>query len=113
MHEMSLCESILQILETEAVKQNFNVVRKVRLEIGALSHVEPESMTFCFSAVTHGTIAHDAKLEILRPPGEAWCLDCEAKVTIAERFDPCPLCGGHKLQVVGGEELSIKDLEVD
>ncbi|MCG8443603.1 MAG: hydrogenase maturation nickel metallochaperone HypA [Caulobacterales bacterium] len=110
---MSLCESVLAIIEAEAQKQAFQAVRAVRLEIGALSHVEPEAMAFCFEAVTKGTIASGARLEILRPPGQAWCMDCERSVTVGARFDPCPDCGGHKLHVTGGDELRIKDLEVD
>ena len=112
MHEMALCESILQILEDEARKQRFNRVRVVRLEIGGLSHVEPEAMRFCFDAVTNGSLADGAKLEILQPAGLAYCMDCEAQVEIHQRYDPCPKCDGHKLQIVGGDEMKIKDLEV-
>lgn len=112
MHEMSLCESILQILEAESRKQNFSKVNLVRLEIGTLSHVEPEAMKFCFDAVTRGTLADSARLEIIEPPGEAWCMDCEKTVTIAKRYDACPHCEGHKLTVTAGEEMRIKDLEV-
>ena len=112
MHEMSLCESILQILEAEAQKQSFSRVNLVRLEIGTLSHVEPEAMRFCFNAVTRGTLADQASLEILEPPGEAWCMDCEKTVSIAKRYDPCPDCNGHKLTVTAGDEMKIKDLEV-
>lgn len=110
---MSLCESVLDILQTEARRQDFTRVKAVRLEIGALSHVEPEAMEFCFSSVTKGTLADDAKLVILRPHGTAWCMDCECSVEVKARFDPCPKCGGHKLQVTGGEELKIRDLEVE
>lgn len=113
MHEMSLCESIVQILETEADKQGFSRVNVVRLEIGVLSHVEPEAMMFCFDAVTKDTLADGARLDILRPPGEAWCMDCDAKVEIEQRLNPCPLCGGVKLKLIGGEQMRIKDLEVD
>lgn len=112
MHEMSLCEIIVQILETESRRQGFEKVNVVRLEIGALSHTEPEAMRFCFDAVTRNTLADGARLDILQPPGEAWCMDCEKKFEIANRYDPCPACGGHKLQVVAGEEMRIKDLEV-
>ena len=112
MHEMSLCESILQILEAESQKQNFSKVNLVRLEIGTLSHVEPEAMKFCFDAVTRGTLADSARLDIIEPPGQAWCMDCEKTVTIAKRYDACPDCEGHKLTVTAGEEMRIKDLEV-
>ena len=112
MHEMSLCESVLAILEREAQTQSFQRVKTVWLEIGALSCAAPEAMTFCFRAVTRGTLAENATLEIVRAPGRAWCMDCSESVTVNERYDPCPLCGGYQLQVTGGDELRIKELEV-
>lgn len=112
MHEMALCESVLRILEEEAARQRFERVKAVWLEIGQLSHVEPEAMRFCFEAVTSGTLADGANLEILRPSGEAWCLDCGKPVTIDSRTDPCPECSGFRLQVTGGEDMKIKELEV-
>jgi hydrogenase nickel incorporation protein HypA/HybF len=112
MHEMALCESVLKILEEEAVKQRFDQVKSVWLEVGRLSHVEPEAMRFCFEAVTKGTLADGARLEILRPGGEAWCIDCGRAVAIDSRIDACPECGGYRLQVTGGEDMKIKELEV-
>ncbi|MDJ0950876.1 MAG: hydrogenase maturation nickel metallochaperone HypA [Alphaproteobacteria bacterium] len=112
MHEMALSESMILIIEQEAVRQRFDRVKTVCLEIGVLSHAEPEAMGFCFEAVSRGTVAEGARLEIQRPPGEAWCMDCAGTIEIARRFDPCPRCGGHQLQVTGGEELRVKELEV-
>jgi hydrogenase nickel incorporation protein HypA/HybF len=34
-------------------------------------------------------------------------------VRVAQRFDACPDCGGYQLQVTGGDELRIKELEVE
>lgn len=112
MHEMSLIGSVLGILEDQARRQDFRAVRVVRLEVGALSHAQPEALAFCFEAARPGTLAAEARLEILPVPGRAWCLNCRDTVTIAQRGDPCPVCGDWKLTVTGGEELRIKDLEV-
>jgi hydrogenase nickel incorporation protein HypA/HybF len=113
MHEMSLCEGVIEIIEREAQQQNFAKVRAVWLEIGALSHVEPEAMRFCFSAVSHDTIAADARFEIVSVPGAAWCMACAKTVPLTQRYEPCPHCGGHQLQVTAGDELRVKELEVD
>lgn len=112
MHEMALCEGVLRVLEDEAERQSFQRVKAVWLEIGTLSHVEPEAMRFCFEAVMRGTLAEGAVLEIVRPPGEAWCLGCSATVALPERGAACPSCGGYRLQVTGGDEMRIKELEV-
>ncbi len=113
MHEMSLCEGVLQILEDNAKTQGFKQVKTVWLEIGALAGVEIEAMTFCFDAVTRGSLADKAKLEIIKKPGIAWCMKCSKNVEVLQRFDKCPDCGSYQLQVVAGDEMRIKELEVE
>ena len=113
MHEMSLCQSVVRILQSEARQRNFRRVKTVRLQIGALSCVMPEAMDFCFKAVTAGTLADSARLELVRLPGAAWCMSCGETVEIRERYDACPQCGGYELQVTGGDELRVTELEVE
>lgn len=112
MHEMSLCESILQIIEQQAEPQQYRKVTAVWLEIGALSGVEIEAMRFSFDVVMQGTLADRARLEIISVPGQAWCLQCHENVVVQQRYDACPVCGGYQLQVNGGDQMRIKELEV-
>ncbi len=113
MHEMSLCESVMQILEETAEQQGFSRVKTVWLEIGELSGVEVEAMRFSFEVIRRNTLADQAALEIINVPGSAWCLPCGKNVRIAQRFDACPDCGSYQLQVNGGDEMRIKELEVE
>lgn len=110
---MSLCESILQVVEQNAVSQGYSRVKTVWLEIGQLSGVELEAMRFGFEVVTRGSLADGARLEIVELPGQAWCMKCANRVQLKQRFDACPECGSYQLQVTGGEELRVKELEVD
>lgn len=113
MHETALCKGIVDAVKEQAAAHGFARATVVRLSIGALSHVEPEALAFAFDAAAAGTLAEGAKLEIEHPPGQAFCIHCEVQVNIAQRFDPCPQCGGHDLVVTGGEEMRIKELEVE
>lgn len=113
MHEMSLAEGILRIIEDAARSQKFARVKSVRLEIGRLSSVEPEALNFCFDAVMRGSCAEGARLDILPVPGTGWCMDCCGSVELAALCDPCPECGGYKVQATGGTEMRVKDLEVE
>jgi hydrogenase nickel incorporation protein HypA/HybF len=113
MHEMSLVESMIELIESESRTRGFARVSRVRLAIGALGHVEPEAMRFCFDAVARGTIVEGAQLDIRTVPGEAWCLDCGKRVAIAERHGACPDCGRYHMQMTGGDELRLDELEVD
>jgi len=112
MHEMSLCENIREDLEQQAVLHNFSRVKTVWLEIGKLSSVEPEALRFGFDVVMKGSLAEAAKLEIIEVEGQAWCFQCQQNVNIAHRYDGCPLCGAYQVQVSGGEQMRIKELEV-
>lgn len=112
MHELSLAQGIRRILEEQAESQGFARVSTVRLEIGALSHVDPEALEFCFGATMAGSLAEGARLEITRTPGRAWCWCCAREVPLARRVDPCPECGGHRLEVVDGDQMRVRELEV-
>ena len=112
MHEMSLAEGVLQLIEDAAREQEFARVTAVWLEIGQLSGVEVEAMTFCFDAVTRDSIAAGARLEIIVLPGIGWCMECSQTVPMSEVFGECPRCGSHRMQVTGGTEMRVKELEV-
>nr|WP_199930434.1 hydrogenase maturation nickel metallochaperone HypA [Sedimenticola thiotaurini] len=113
MHEMSICEGILQVMEEQAASQQFKRVKSVWLEIGPLAGVELDALRFGFDVVTRDSLADGARLEIIEMPGTAWCLACSKSVPIRQRFDACPECGSFQLQITGGDELRIKELEVD
>lgn len=114
MHEMSLTEGMVRILEEQAATHGFARVKTVWLEIGELSQVDPDSMLFCFGAIAKGSaVAAEAVLEIVRVPGAAFCLSCAETVPVSNRFDPCPQCGAFGLQVTAGGDMRIKELEVE
>lgn len=113
MHEMSIAESIAQIAE-EAIQHEGNArVRRVFVEIGQLSAVEVEALLFCWDAVTREGRIAGACLEILRPVGQAWCLMCSQTVELPALYEPCPRCGSFQVQVTGGTDMRVKEIEVE
>jgi hydrogenase nickel incorporation protein HypA/HybF len=113
MHEMSLAEGILRIIEDQSRTFSFDRVRTVFLEIGALANVEIEALRFAFEAVTRDSVADGAGLEIETLPGEGWCLECIRSVPLAAMYAACPQCGGYQVRVTGGTEMRVKELAVD
>lgn len=112
MHEMSLAEGIVQIVEDAARQHGGERVTSVRLEIGQLAGVELEALRFCFEAASRESLAAGATLVIDRPEGRAWCMPCGGNVTVGDLTDPCPDCGSRQLQVTGGTELRVRDIEM-
>ncbi len=113
MHELSLAESVIQIVGTTARREGATRVRAVRLAIGQLAAVEVEALRFCFGAVSRGTLADGAALEIDVVPGEGWCEDCQATVRMAEALAACARCGALGLRVTGGTGMRVEDVLIE
>jgi len=113
MHELSLAESLLQLIEDAANEQKFTRVKTVWLEIGQLACVEKESLCFYFDVVKQDSIAQQAKLEIIEIAGKGICNQCHHSILIASHYAACPQCGNYAVQITHGEEMRIRELEVE
>lgn len=112
MHEMSICEGIVQVIESQAAVHDYQKVKTVWIEIGLLSGVEIEALKFCFDVVCRNSIAEDSALQIIEIPGQAWCMQCAKNLSVTARYNACPDCGSYQLLISGGDEMKIKELEV-
>jgi hydrogenase nickel incorporation protein HypA/HybF len=111
-HEISLLESVLDTLETQAKQQGFQQVKQVVLEIGALSCVEAGALRFGFSAVMKNSVAEHAELVIVKIAGQGICPMCQQTVLLETRHDPCHHCGSFGVKVLQGQSMRIKELIV-
>ncbi len=113
MHELSLCRSILDIVNDHVTDKPGRHVKKITLEIGQLSGVDESALRFSFDVIIKGTIAESALLEIIPLPGQAMCNTCHKIITLEHYFDPCKTCGQFTLTVTQGDELRVKSMEID
>lgn len=114
MHELSLVESLLDIVEEYAKCERFQCVKVLRLSMGRFSHVVPEALRFAFEVRSKDSIVEGAKVEIDILPAALYCFHCERETEI-ENFDViCPKCGSSAVVLVRGvEELKLLELEVE
>jgi hydrogenase nickel incorporation protein HypA/HybF len=110
LHELSIARGIIEICEQHS---GGRPVLAVTLEIGSLSGVVPEALEFCFEAATRGSLLGGARLEIERVDATGFCSACGVVSRIGTYFDPCPSCGALSLELRTGEEMRVKDLEVE
>lgn len=109
MHELSLCRSIVSISARHA--QGRPVV-SVRVRVGHLRQVVPDTLARCFELLAPAGGLEGAVLEIVEVPAEVRCRACGA-TTVLERFElHCGACGGSDLEVTAGEELLVESLEL-
>jgi len=110
MHEMSITQGIIDICEENAGGRR---VLSVDVEIGELSSVVPSAVEFCFEACSQGTLLEGALINILRTAGSGQCLVCGASTPLATLYDACQRCGSYQLTVVSGEEMRVREIEVE
>ncbi|HEV7907790.1 MAG TPA: hydrogenase maturation nickel metallochaperone HypA [Pseudonocardiaceae bacterium] len=109
MHELSIAESVVQAVVSRMGQAR---VGKVVLEIGRLSGVVPDSLLFCFDLVTEGTTLQGCSLEIVELTGLARCRACGAHVELTDLLALCE-CGSLDLEVLSGDQLRIREVEVE
>jgi hydrogenase nickel incorporation protein HypA/HybF len=108
MHELTITQSVVDaVLE----KTGDRKVTTVRLKVGRLSGVVPDSVQFCFDLITAGTALEGASLEIEEPPGLAHCRGCGDDFGVADLLLLCE-CGSSNVEVKTGQELLISSVEV-
>ena len=114
MHELSLVNSLLSIVEDYAARERFSTVKKLHLTAGSLSCVDRQSLEFAFQIQSQGTKAAGAQLVLELLPAVTYCFSCGGE-TRQDRFaDVCPACGGTQIALTGGtEELQLIDMEVE
>ena len=111
MHEMALAESMLEIVEETARAERCVARDAVRLELGALSHVEPRALRFCFDAVTRGSVAEGARLEIVATPGRRGA--CRAANACRSRSSASlPALRQLPAPGVAGDAMRVKEIEI-
>ncbi|ODQ94858.1 hydrogenase maturation nickel metallochaperone HypA [Mycolicibacterium holsaticum] len=108
MHEMAITQSVVDAVCEHAAGRR---VRSVRLEVGALCALVPDSMQFCFELATEGTIADGARLDLDVQQGSARCRACGANFVLPDLILLCP-CGSADVEVVTGRDLKILSMEV-
>jgi hydrogenase nickel incorporation protein HypA/HybF len=66
-HELSITRNVVAIVSERAAGQR---VTRVRLEIGRLAAVVPDSIRFCFDICAQGSVLEGAELEIVESAGQ-------------------------------------------
>jgi hydrogenase nickel incorporation protein HypA/HybF len=114
MHELTLCQRALEIVEQQAAANGAKRVTGIWLKIGAFSCVESSALRFCFDLVCRGTLAEGCKLHIEEQQAECWCERCQQYVhLLSQHVRRCPQCQNDALQIVADDGMQIQRIEID
>lgn len=112
MHEMSICQGLMDQVERIAMEQGANRVDRIVLSIGPLSGIEPVLLRRAYEAACLQTVAENADLEIETGAIEVECRSCGASGEAEVNRLLCPACGDWKVNLLKGDELLLLRLEV-
>jgi hydrogenase nickel incorporation protein HypA/HybF len=108
MHELAVMEAVVA---TIAERIPAGRVHVVRIEVGVLSGVVPDALAFCFDVCARGTVLEGATLQIERTRGRGRCRSCGVELALEDLLAECG-CGSLDIEVLSGQELRVKDVEV-
>lgn len=113
MHELSIAQSVIEAVEQECASRGIGPVESVRLRIGRMSGVLPDSLRFCWDLVTQETSLAGAALDIVVTEPRLCCVSCGRDLPFDTSIERCPHCGSPDMRVQGGTDLTIDSVEVE
>jgi len=120
LHELTIVRNLLRIVEEKARVYGVKQITGIRLVVGELNLVVPETLHFCFEVASRGTVAQGATLEIKEVPLEFQCNNCGHHFSLSSRKEissgeeggmGCPHCHGQELEIRAGRELYLESME--
>lgn len=117
MHEMSIAQSIMSIIQDEMGKHGLTKVNRVVLKNGRLAGVVSDALSFAWEVLTKNSPLDGAELVVEEIPLQLACGGCGHEFICEDAIShlmPCPLCGeqlGHK--VLSGKEMYIDSIDAD
>jgi hydrogenase nickel incorporation protein HypA/HybF len=108
MHELGLCEDILEAVQRRAGDRP---VARVRVRVGRLHHVHEDAFEQSFAIAASGSVAEDATAELVMVPIRGHCRDCGSGFEADELVLCCPGCGALGVEQEGGDELILELIE--
>jgi hydrogenase nickel incorporation protein HypA/HybF len=109
-HELGLCEGVLQAVERRAAGRR---VTRVRVRVGAQHRVVESAFDQSFALVSQGTVADGAAVDLVVVPVRVRCLDCGNEAEATDPLAACPACGALDLESEGGDELILEAIHVE
>lgn len=108
MHELGLCEDIVEAVRRRAGERP---VARVRVRVGRLHHVHADAFEQSFALAAQGTVVEDASAELVMIPVQGRCTGCGHRFEADEPVVCCPSCGGLDVEQSGGDELILELVE--
>ena len=113
MHELSIAQNIISIVQEHLSKEQLYSVKSVRVKVGKLTNILTDSLIFGFDALTRETNLDGVILEVEHIPLQIECGNCGKSTSLDGYIFQCPRCRSTSISVISGNELSVSEIELD
>jgi len=112
MHELSIAQSIIDIIYQNVPSEKYSSVQTVNIKIGKFSNILTDSLLFCFNALVKDSPIKDASLIIKDIPVRIKCKNCKSISEIEPPVFICPKCKSNSINIISGMEMQVEDIEL-
>ena len=112
MHEISVCQALLEQVEKIAIENNARQVTDITVQIGLLSGIVPELLEHAFNSLKEDTFIETATLHLTIQPVKIRCQSCHAEMEVPPNDLICQQCGDWHTTVIAGDELLLLNVEL-
>ncbi len=113
MHELSIAMEIVEIAREEAEKAGALKINKIELEIGKLSGVLPDALSFAMTEAVKDSPLALAEIVYHYKDAQVNCASCCHTFETHDHLKVCPVCGSYDTFFVSGKELYIKSMDIE
>ena len=113
MHELGIAFHIISEIDKVAEENKVELVKSVTLEIGEVSAVVPKYLedVWTWACDNRSKYMKGCKLNIIVSKAISYCEDCKKTYSTIEG-KKCPSCGSEKTYLVEGDQVRIRNIEV-
>ena len=114
MHELGVVFYIIKDVKQVAEENHVEHVSTVVMDIGEVSTVVPHLLTDCWRwAADKEEMLKGCKMKVNTIPAVTWCDDCKKTYPTVQYGKTCPHCGSGNTWLQQGNEMNIKQIEVE
>jgi hydrogenase nickel incorporation protein HypA/HybF len=110
MHEFSIAQNIVEIVEDTIHRNRLTRIEEIELEVGELSGIEITAMETALECLLPGSLLENAKVNITIIKGIMRCRQCNHEFASNDMLLPCPNCQSLGSQIIAGKELRVKSI---
>jgi hydrogenase nickel incorporation protein HypA/HybF len=113
MHELAVCQALMNQVENIAAERNARSVVTITIGMGPLSGVEAQLLKHAYPVASAGTIAEGAVLVIQDLPVRIKCNRCGCESEASPNKLLCAECGEWHTTLISGDELMLMSVELE